>query len=56
MTKKYLRSIKMGLSCIELETERDRYKAGYNILMEYFDSLPDTEKDKIDQRLSEVGL
>ena len=31
------------------------FKAGYNILMDYWDSLPDDEKEEIDRRLKEVG-
>ena len=37
------------------EIEPD-YKAGYNILMDYWDSLPDEAKEYIDLRLKEVGL
>lgn len=32
------------------------YKKGFGILIEYWDSLPDEEKPKIDKRLKEVGL
>ena len=32
------------------------YKAAYDILMEYWDSLPDEQKPDIDRRLKEVGL
>ena len=39
----------------ELKFEPD-YKAGFYILMEYWDSLPDEEKIHIDERLKEVGL
>ena len=31
------------------------YRKGFNILMEYWDSLPDEEKADIDRRLTEVG-
>ena len=34
----------------------DNYKKAYNILMEYWDSLPDEEKPDIDRRLKELGL
>jgi len=30
------------------------YKKAYNILMEYWDSLPDEEKPKISKRLDKV--
>ena len=32
------------------------YKEAFNILMEYWDSLPDEEKVDIDKRLKEVGV
>jgi hypothetical protein len=32
------------------------YKKAYNILMDYWDSLPDEEKKKIDKRLKECNL
>lgn len=40
---------------IEHEDEKD-YKKGYNILMTYWDSLPDEDKPKIDKELKEAGL
>ena len=33
-----------------------KYKKAYNILMEYWDSLPDEEKPKIDRKLKKLGL
>lgn len=32
------------------------YKAAYNILMEYWDSLPDEEKSGVHKRLVDVGV
>lgn len=32
------------------------YKKAYNILMEYWDSLPDEEKEDIDKRLRGCGV
>ena len=32
------------------------YKKAYNILMDYWDLLPDEEKEDIDKRLTECGL
>ena len=32
------------------------YKKGYFILEEYFDSIPDEEKEDVDRRLKECGL
>ena len=34
---------------------RPNYKKALNILMEYWDSLPDEEKPKIDKELKKVG-
>jgi len=36
--------------------ELDIYKEAYNILMEYWDSLPDAEKPIIDRKLRNLGL
>ena len=35
---------------------KQNYKKGFEILMEYFDSISDEEKEEVDQRLKEVGL
>lgn len=32
------------------------YKKAYNILMDYWDALPDEEKPKADAKLKEIGL
>ena len=32
------------------------YKLAYDILMDYWDSLPDEDKKDIDERLKEAGL
>lgn len=32
------------------------YKKGFEILMEYFDSIADEEKEEVDKQLKEVGL
>lgn len=34
----------------------NKWKKAYTILMEYWDSLPDEEKPKINKRLEEIGL
>ena len=34
---------------------KTNYRKGFNILMEYWESLPDEEKADIDKRLQEVG-
>lgn len=35
---------------------RRSYKKAYEILMEYWDSLPDEEKPRIDKELKKAGL
>jgi len=41
---------------IDFGTKKEAdHKAGYDILMEYFDSLPDEEKASISKRLEAVG-
>ena len=34
----------------------DRYFEAYNILMEYWDSIPDEEKHEVHARLEKLGL
>jgi len=36
--------------------DEEKYKKGFEILMEYFDSISDEEKPKVDARLKKVGL
>ena len=40
----------------DLIKELSRYKSAYNILIEYFDSIPDEEKVKIDKKLKKLNL
>ena len=40
----------------EVKEDHKRYYEAYNILMEYWDSLPEEEKPYIDRRLKELGL
>ena len=35
---------------------RTNYKKGYYLLLEYFDSISDDEKPKVDAKLKKVGL
>ena len=35
---------------------KTNYKKAFSILMEYWDSLPDEEKPKIDERLKKIGV
>lgn len=41
---------------LKIKTKTQNYQEGFNILMEYFDSLPDEEKPKIDKRLKKLNL
>lgn len=36
--------------------QKPNYKKGFRILIEYFDSIPDEEKSKVNKKLIEVGL
>jgi predicted CopG family antitoxin len=48
--------IKIGTSKDELIDEMWKYKKGFEILMEYFDSISDEEKPKVHKQLFELGL
>jgi len=37
-------------------TMKDRYKKGYEILHQYYDSIPDEEKPVVNKQLDEIGL
>jgi len=39
-----------------IELNEDKYKQAFNLLMEYFDCLPEEDKPKIDKRLKELGV
>ena len=39
-----------------LRDELTKYKKGFDILMGYFDSINDEEKQKVHERLKEIGL
>jgi len=41
---------------MDILTDNTKYKKAYFILMEYWDSLPDEEKPKIDKALKKIGL
>ena len=34
----------------------NKYKEGYYLLMEFWDSLPDEEKEELDKKLIKLGL
>ena len=38
------------------KTKKPDYKKGFFILLEYYDSIWDEEKPKVDKRLKNVGL
>jgi len=46
---------KLKESMIDKLENKPDYKKAYNILMDYWDSLPDEEKEDIDKRLKECG-
>jgi len=41
---------------VKKQEEIEKYKKGFNILMEYFDSISDEEQPKVDKLLKAVGL
>jgi hypothetical protein len=40
----------------EVMKERDAYKKGFDLLMEYWDSLPDEDKPSINKKLEKWGI
>ena len=40
----------------KLKKEVKKYQSGFNILMEYWDSIHDSEKEDVDKRLKKLGL
>ncbi len=40
----------------KLEFRLECYKKGYNILMDYYDFIPDEEKPKVHKELKSIGL
>jgi len=34
----------------------DKYKTGFFLLMQYFDSIPEEDRKLIDKKLKEIGL
>lgn len=40
----------------EIRKMKQDYKKAYNILMDYWDSFPDEEKEEINKQLNAVGL
>ena len=57
MTEKLQKELNKLIERIkELEKERDRYKRGFYILHDYFDSIPDDEKQWVDAKLMNLNL
>lgn len=40
----------------DLRKDLKRYQKAYQILICYFDSIPDEEKPKVDKKLNKLGL
>jgi hypothetical protein len=49
--KQALKKVMNNCSCLNCQ-----YKKAYNILMDYWDSLPDEEKPLIDKKLKRLNL
>jgi hypothetical protein len=43
------------LHYVKMKKQRANYKKAYNILIDYWDSLPEEEKPYIDKELKKVG-
>ena len=39
-----------------LQSQLDRYKKGFDILMDYWDCLPEEEREEIDRRLNDLRI
>ena len=50
------KAIPVGLFKLIEKDDLINYKEGFNILMEYFESIPDEEKADVDERLTAIGL
>ena len=48
--------VKANEQLLIVEESLSNYQAGYNILMEYWNSFPDEEKPKISKRLEDLNL
>jgi len=53
MSKKVIGTLKELEQMIK---DLKRYKAGFYLLMEYFDSIEDEEKPKVSKKLERLGL
>ncbi len=36
--------------------KKNKYEEGFDILMEYWDCLPENEKEKVDEKLNKLGI
>jgi 3,4-dihydroxy-2-butanone 4-phosphate synthase len=41
---------------LNLMKEADKYRKGFNLLLDYFDSISDEEQPKVSKQLERVGL
>jgi len=62
-TKGYISKVVAGMyydicskKCLKIFNKKPNYKLAYEILMEYFDYLPDEDKPFIDKELKKCGL
>lgn len=52
----FLTQLMVGIKSNTYFVETEDYKKGFNLLMEYFDSISDEEKPKVDKQLKRLGL
>ena len=39
-----------------IKKERNKYKKAYNIMVEYFDNIPEEEKIEVNNKLDKLGV
>lgn len=59
MKKEEIRAYKLARQCqdcLNLKKELRRYKKAYNLFMDYFDYLPDEDKEGVSKKLEKLNL
>ena len=54
--EKQIERLGIGIKKMKLKIKKPDYKKAFNILMNYWDSLPDDEKLEIDKKLRKCGV
>ena len=48
--------MKRDLKKLNFFNKQTKYKLAFDILMEYWDYIPDDEKESVNEKLKEIGL